>query len=351
MRFGAATSSTRRSRLLGASGSMLVMLLAGAARAEGAPKWLDWSAPPECPTVSDIEQRAVELFGGPLPRDRGLAVATELIWTGKDWEIAVELALDGHRGRRQVTVGRCTQAADFVAVAVVLAVDPASSQRLLDEHEEAEPTPAPVKPNAESAASVSDPPTTAVEGGPPSAAAMNRVRIVPHVSVLADGAVGVLPGVHLGGALWVGADIDRLALGVVAAWYPATSTTLEAARAPIDFGLTAGRANVAYWFLGPRVRVGPSLSVHVGVIESGQVDSRRAAVREPWLAVGAGPQAVVLLRGPVSLLVEGELNVPLLMPTFVLDDGTAVHRRSLGARIAVGTRISLGSDGLARAEH
>jgi hypothetical protein len=142
--------------------------------------------------------------------------------------------------------------------------------------------------------------------------------------------------------LGLGADIDRLALSAIAAWYPATSTTLESARAPIDFGLIAGRANVAYWFLGPSARIGPSLSVHVGVIESSQIDSGRPVVREPWVALGAGPQAVVLLGGPVSLLAEGELNVPLLMPTFVLDDGTEVHRRGIGGRIALGTRISLG---------
>lgn len=332
-----------RQKLLGAAAGLLITVFAGAARAESGPTWLEWSAPPECPTAGDIERHAQELFGGPLPPDRRLAVATDLRWDGGRWEIAVDVALDGLRGERQVTVDSCSQAADFVAVAVVLAVDPNSSERLSSE---ANTNSAPARPDREPVEpqpQVEAPLQSVVEDElrRPRKRAQGGPRVAPHLSLLLDGAVGVLPDARLGGALWVGADVGRITISAVGEWYPAAEANVEHAETPIDFGLMAGRINVAYWFLGPRARVGPSLSLHAGVMESAQADSGYA-VEEPWVALGVGPQGVVLLGGPVSLLVEGELNVPLVMPTFVLDDGTEVHRPQIGGRIALGGRILLG---------
>ena len=313
-------------------------MLAGAVRADGGPTWLRWSAPPECPTASDIGQRADELFGGSLPSDRGLAVATDLRWTGERWEIAVDVELDGHRGQRQVTVDTCSQAADFVAVAVVLAVDPSSSERLANTQPDE-----PAKPVREAEHRPQPPaePAAPVRNTPPPSPSEQGPLVAPHLSLSLDAAVGVLPGAHLGGSLWVGADVGRLALSVAGEWYPTTETEVERAASPIDFGLIAGRVNAAYWFFGPRARLGPSLSLHVGSIESTQPGSGRS-VHETWVALGLGPQGSIVLAGPVSLLLEAELNLPLVMPTFVLSDGTEVHKPGIGGRFTLGARISLG---------
>jgi hypothetical protein len=321
---------------------LLATLFCAQSNAENEPSWLAWSAPPECPTAADIELRAAELYGAALPAHRHLAVTTKLDWTGTQWAVFVDVELDGQRGDRQVAVNSCAEASDFVAVAVVLAIDPTSSRRLVpsdgsresrtaDAQRSVEPKPTP--PSVPS--QVDDAKAHAERSAPAG------LRWKPHVSLLADGAVGVLPGAHLGGALWIGTDVGRLAISLVGAFYPATPTTPDNARAPIDFALLEGRANLTYWFLGPALRIGPSVSLHGGVIESDQAGSSASAVREPWLSVGLGPQVLVRVGGPVSFFAEGELNVPLLMPTFVLDDGSEVHRPGVGARLALGGRISL----------
>lgn len=342
MGFGAVARDGRKRAAL-ALAVLLASLFCAQAKAENQPSWLAWSAPPECPTAADIEQRATELYGGPLPSQRRLAVTTKLDWTGTQWAVFVDVELDGQHGGRQVAVGSCAEAGDFVAVAVVLAIDPTSSRRLTATEGSTETAPR----NSERNIEPERPPASApIELGDAKArakrAAAPGARWRPHASLLVDGAVGVLPGAHLGGALWLGADVGRLALSIVGAFYPRAPATPDNARAPIDFALLEGRANLTYWFLGPTLRVGPSISFHGGVIESEQTGSSASRVREPWLAVGLGPQLLVRVGGPVSFFAEGELNVPLLMPTFVLDDGSEVHRPGLGGRLALGGRISLG---------
>lgn len=328
--------------MISAAAGLSIALFAAGARAEAAPAWLNWSAPPECPTAGDIERRAVELFGGPIPKDRPLAVATDLRWNGARWEIALEITLDEHRGEREVTLASCAEAADFVAVAVVLALDPTSSERLSVERRTDDRAAAPSASAAEPVAKTATKPKEIESAGDVSAATESGPQITPHVSVTFEGAVGILPSISGGGAVWAGADIDRLSASLVAEWSPTTARTFERAAAPIDFGLVGGRVNVAYWFLGPALRVGPSLSVHAGAIESGEVASERSSTWQPWLTLGLGPQAVVQLVGPLSLLAEAELNVPLAMPTFVLDDGTAVHDPGIGGKIGLGARFSFG---------
>jgi hypothetical protein len=330
-----------RQQVLGALSSLLVILLCATAKAENEPSWLTWSAPPECPTASDIGRRVTELYGGALPRNRHLAVATRLSWTGAQWFIAVDVTLDEQRGERRVTVDSCAQAADFVAVAVVLALDPTSSSRPVPAGDRAserpqhdpEPKPGPERSQPAARARTGD--------TEPHRQRSAATKMRPHVSLVMDGALGELPGPHLGGALWLGLDVGRVGVSLVGAWYPAAATTPDRALAPIDFSLLEGRASLTYWLLGPAVRVGPSLSFHAGVIESDQIGSGSSPVREPWLAVGIGPQCVVAVAGPVSLFAEAELNLPILMPTFVLDDGSEVHRPGIGGRLALGGRISL----------
>src|SRR5688572_574339 len=87
--------------------------------------WLSWSPPPECPTQEYIEGRITEWLGGELPASAELEVSARLTWVDSGrWEVQVLARLNGREGLRHITVQRCSEAADFVALAVVLAVNP-----------------------------------------------------------------------------------------------------------------------------------------------------------------------------------------------------------------------------------
>src|SRR5690606_36197462 len=109
------------------------------------PGWLSWTAPPECPSAHDIEQRVGAWLGGAPSRASDLTVETALRWTEQKWEVTVDITLAGHSGTRRILVDTCQDAADFVAVAVVLAVDPARAERWSSDEPVEAPEPQPTR--------------------------------------------------------------------------------------------------------------------------------------------------------------------------------------------------------------
>ena len=339
--------SFRRLRLLGATFA-LGMSLSASAGAQPAP-WLDWSPPPECPSAADIERRVAEWLGGPFPTDADIAVRTALTWNGALWEVAVEISFGDQSGTRQVAVRDCQEAADFVAVAVALAVDPSlaaqtetqtpdavESKPELDASREAKVEP--VRPVEQASGSnAAKPSATLVR---PSAAPDSALPFRPHVSVAAEGAAGVLPEPALGIDAAVGGDIGRLSLSLGARWLPPASTAPERAAAPIEFSLLGGRVDAAYLFFGPEARVGPSVAVDAGAIQAQQLRAGGDRVVEPWVSLAAGVLGLAALGAHVSVFGEVEVEVPLTRPTFVLSDESVVHRVGVGARAALGLRFS-----------
>src|SRR5690606_1193802 len=197
---------------------MLAMFWSVSASAD--PTWLDWQAPPECPMASDIERRVSQWLGGPVPNDSDMAVRTALIWNGERWDVTVEIAFGDERGTRQVGVQDCQEAADFVAVAVALALDPS----LAGEMNQGAPEPAPeaserdstpealATPSAVPARSPT-PRARSERTQPPRGVASNAQRpFRPHASITAEGGEGVLPDPALGLSPSVVAAFGRLAI-------------------------------------------------------------------------------------------------------------------------------------------
>lgn len=312
--------------------------------------WLEWSPPPECPSARDIERRVAEWLGGPLPTNTNIVVRTELAWNGARWEVSVEVAFDGESGVRRVSVRDCQEAADFVAVAVALAVDPSVAEKAdltQPDAAEAEPVHGSADDDAASRATLEVHPATERAAEPEATRAVahaptpERSLVRPHLSVSAEGATGVLPGPALGLGVAAGGDIGRLALSLGGRWLPPNSTTPEQALAPIDFSLLSGGVRAAYWFLGPKARLGPSVGLDAGAIQAEQLHSDNERVTEPWVALTSGILGLVQLTSYLSIFSELEVALPLTRPTFVLNDASTVHRVGVGARAALGLRFSL----------
>ncbi|HEY6724513.1 MAG TPA: hypothetical protein VI197_10785 [Polyangiaceae bacterium] len=304
--------------------------------------WLEWQAPPECPTASDIERRVSQWLGGPVPTDTDMAVRTALIWNGERWEVTVEIAFGGQKGTRQVTVRDCQEAADFVAIAVALALDPSLAEgedaAVPDAPEQDRPLDAPERPNLAPAPMPGEAPRARAPAAR-SAAPGGQSRFRPHLSVSVEGAAGTLPDPALGVGIAAGGDVGRLTFSLGARWFPPNSTTPEQAAAPIDFSLLGARAGAAYLFLGPAVRIGPSLAVDAGAIRAQQLRSPGGGVVEPWVSLAAGAVGLARLGDYVSVFSELELEVPITRPSFVLSDESVVHRVDFGARAALGLRF------------
>jgi hypothetical protein len=272
-----------------------------------------------------------------------LAVRAHLTWRQPSWHVAVDITYQGHHGQRQVMVSSCQDAADFVAVAVVLTVDPTAAQqipeadatnlqKLSEDGPEAQladvAAPAVPRPSA----------TPPAQDVPPSASPPPRTAGVRgHVTLEAEGSYGPLPGFRPGVSLGGGIEVARHVFMLNARWLPGMNVEPARAVAPISFGLLAGRLAWAYLFAGRDASVGPLISVSVGALFTKQQPNE--GQRQFWAAVGVGGTGLYQIRPWVKLVGELEFEVPWVRPTFVLSDGSTIHQVSLGARGALGVRF------------
>jgi len=324
----------------------------------GDASWLEWSAPAGCPVRGDIERRVTKWLGNPLPDDGELFVHTQLVRSGRRWNVAIEISLRGQTGERRVTVSSCEAAAEFVAIAVVLAVDPSLAAGLehradeLPVHPEPrdteeprktpEPAPRKVEPQRNLPADGEE-----VPASDPRASQHEEARgwnWRGHASGAGVGAWGTLPRATPGADLQLGGDHGPWSMGLGVRWLLPVTVSPDRAVAPIDFSWFGARAVFAYRLLGPAVEVGPALAVEGGIITADQQGrSAENPVSEPWWALGLGAQAFVELSGRLSLMSELEMTVPIAQPVFVLSDDSEVYRVGLGARAALGVRVFFNS--------
>lgn len=321
---------------------MALALVSTSARAQSQ-NWLDWRAPPECPPASVVEARVSEWLGGSLKEPDQLAVQADLSWNQPSWQVTVDITYQGHHGRRQVIVNSCQDAADFVAVAVVLTVDPALAQQIPEasaatlENASGDPEmrasePAAPTPEPSSSDAPEEPKGTAV-----AAPSKRAPRVRGHVTLEAEGAYGPLPGLRPGVALGMGIEVERHVLMLSARFLPGMNVEPSQAVAPISFGLLAGRLSWAYLFLRGNVSAGPLLSLSAGAIRTKQEPND--AQSQFWGAGGLGGTALYQIRPWVKLVAELELEIPWTRPTFILSDGSTIHQVSLGGRGALGVRF------------
>ena len=363
---------------------------AGDSRASG-PSWLEWSAPPGCPQSTDIERRVNEWVGGSLPEDGDLSVRTTLSRSAKQWDVGVVISREGQTAERRVSVSSCAAAADFVAIAVALAVDPGLAARLEsdtpavfpaateDSQRESSAAPSPAEdpaappPSADAGSSNEAGSTNAVApaGSPPPGAPRGSARTDEtsrgaeppdtrasqsfqgearrspwqvHASLWGEDAWRTLPRPAAGVGLGAGADHGRWSVAFGLRRLLPVTETPDRAVAPIEFSLLGVRGTVGYRLLGPRVQVGPLVSVEGGAVLAHQQGSTADSVTEPWCMLGLGAGTFVALSGRTSFTSELELSIPLTRPTFVLSDRSEVYQVGAGGRGLLGVRFLFDSE-------
>lgn len=312
------------------------------------PNWLSWSPPPECPTQEYIEDRIQEWLGGGLPASAQLEVSARLSWVDSgQWEVHVRARLNGREGRRHITVERCSDAADFVALAVVLAVNPDFAPAPgIDSPGAATPADAEaISPFGPSAAE-EPAPETAGPSLPAREPSVDKEKTPLFLSFGVRGELdaGTFPSPRGGIAIDGAVSWPHWFLSLSGALYPEVQENLAGASGPIAFSLLALRARGCYLFGRPSVRLGPCLSAEMGTIQAGQtsghVDPPEAT--ELWSAVSAGLEGQLAVLPWLSPFATVGATFPLTRPRFILDDGTLVHQPSVVAFVgAVGIRLFL----------
>lgn len=316
--------------------------VSGPSPAADGPTWLSWSAPPECPPPSAVETRVAEWLGRAFTADEAPRVIAELRWDGDSWQVQVSLDYQDHHGQRNVAVASCQDAADFIAVAVVLTVDPNLAGRFPDAQareagaraEEDRAPSEPVENQQEGASPEPRSPDHVDERKPIQRA---RIDVRGHVTLEVEGSYGPLPGLRPGAALGTGLDVGRQVWVLSARWLPAMDVEPARATAPISFALIGGRLAWSYLVLRGGFSLGPLVSASLGAIVTRQGERERKV--EFWGAAGVGATALARLAPWVQLVGELEFEVPFTRPSFVLSDGSLVHEVTLGGRGALGVRF------------
>lgn len=314
---------------------------------ETAAAWLSWRPPPECPHADFVLERVRGWLGGALPDQAGLQASGEVSWTGEQWEITVVLLMQGTRGERRVRVATCADAAEFLAVAIVLAVDPSRGAELPALGEtpmsatEVPADPALEELTSEELALASE---TATSQSAPKAAKAARKggERSWYLGAGAEGALGPLPSFQLGPMVEGGLQRGALTIGLGAHFLPPVSTLPAGAVAAISYALAAGRLGACYLpRLGP-LALGPCANVDVGALWTNQdQDPDNVAALVPWVDVQLGGAARFF--GPVASLVLGaRLAIPLTQPRFVVSSGAAVHQPTVGAAFDLGLQFFFG---------
>lgn len=312
------------------------------ALAEHQASWLTWSPPPECPLAQDIQRQVEQWLDGALPSDRGLLVKGQVHWTGQHWLTSVAVTLDGVTREREVQVPTCSDAADFVALAVVLAIDPDNPQG--DEGNEAplpEATPTEQFEDAEYLMGPAAAPRDQESTSPHRPEKQGLGGLVGAGAVIATGALpGVRGGLELYGGIFGKHWQGRLeARALLPAKYEAAG-----AAAPITFSLLVGRVVGCYLWSAAALAFGPCLGFEAGALFSDQEGGgpEREQVITPWLAVAPGAEINFSVAKHVGFVAGAQLNIPLAPARLELDDGSEAHQTKLGVQGNVGVRIFWG---------
>jgi hypothetical protein len=318
-----------------------------------------WSAPPSCPSQSDVEAEVSRTIGARATRPEPLRARME-VWQSEagGWKGDIELSAASQVTRRQVHGDTCKAVASAVAIVIsVAAIDDAAPGTRESSRGEGAPVPAGVPGPAGGLAPVSPdrprPPEVVPPDAPPSpptptppVVRMNAAptapapitvttrgprRVPPIVlgaSALVD--VGSLPAVAPGVELFLGLRPGRWRFEAAAAYLATQSGTLTAAPtqganlSQIDVG---ARAWVAWGW--SRFEAGPSVGARAAwVAATGFRSSTPESGTGQVLAGSLGARGAMHLARWASLHMAADLVAPVDRPSFVIRDGGTVFRPS-----------------------
>ncbi len=314
---------------------LLVATWVATARSDTAPLGeveLDWLAPPECPTRSQVLEDARGLVTSEhpaRPSERLTVRAVVELLADNRWRLRLSVGAS----RRQVEATSCAELGRATALFLALLVDP-----LRREAPESlpPPPPSPAPSRAKRAPSAPRPRRTPVPAGPTQAAQAARWG-------LGAGATfdyGTMPRPVLLGMLSASVALDRFELhahGGVGGQQTRRLGTGGGAKLVPGLALLEACYTVVG---GSALRLAPCVGVELGVVGArafGLVPAKRGAW--PWFGLDASLALTLVLGRHFELRTTAGANYPAYRPTFHVD-GVAVHEP--------GPALRLGAAGLCR---
>ncbi len=315
--------NARPSRPFAVVAAALAATSATPAAASGPPERIDlhWNAPAECPTA-DVVRAEVDRLLGPSsarpPSPIPVAAAVSRDDQGA-WQVHLETPGEGTTRVREIHGASCAAIADATALILALMIDPAAV---------AAAPPAPVEAKAPPIEVRSSPIETP---RPPVEAQRAPVPVTPtsfRVSALAGLDTASLPALAatlaLRGSFVYGAQ--RFELG--AEYRPARAGTV--ATRPTtggDVDLFTGAVATCRHFGGGVFEIGPCLGFELGRLHaSGFGVSSPGEGSTLWAAIDAGGVLNLRLASRLALVLRLGAAVPLLRPSFVLENVGPVFR-------------------------
>ncbi len=310
------------------------------------PNWLDYSPPPECPSSDHIDARLVEWLG-PRFSTQDLQAKADLNWVNQSWRVVVELNVGGVLGERTVAVNSCSEAADFIALAVALAVD-SEFKHPLETSQERPTTLAeqPVSSATGDTAKLADPlgsalrpatdasePSLGISSGSEGGEPWSTQRWFVSAELL--GLSGILPRFALGGGVHVGLELGWLRFSGQAFVLP--PVTRSVAGTDTEIWLGGGGVGICGSFGDRSVAAGPCLSGQWGSLmgkNSEKSGSGLFAAILPGAYVSVGTPRV---RG----VVRGDVLLPYAAPRFELSGGTLIYESRPGISLQLGVEVFL----------
>jgi len=318
----------------------------------GAPSWLRLTAPPDCPRTGEVPARIVEWLGRPVPSDLDLDVEAAVTFSYPYFQVDLALRVGTFSGVRRIETESCAAAFDFIALTVVLAIDPTRS------------TPEVPPPAADTVAAPPPPPATAAgsdqppevpgtahpRSNPPAplaAAETARTSPRPHAELQffagggAEVLLGILPSLRVGPTAALGVHAGRWAISLGGSYFPEVSEAQTLAQAPIAFSLAHARARGCMLLGHAAFAGGPCLHLDLGVTMAREEEEGGRRADEPYVALGGGGRVEVELAPFLAAAASAGLIVALHQPRFLLSDGTLVHQPRVGGSGLLELRLNL----------
>jgi hypothetical protein len=274
-----------------------------------------WSAPEECPSQQQVEAEIARLVGGDLRLPDGSNLRAEVrVSGGPPWSADLTTQHAGRIGRRSFESPSCQAAADAVALIIALSIDPDAAAASSQQSTAAPPlvVPAPVSRH-------------------------RQLQILAGVTSQAR--VGTLPGTDVGVGFGVGLAGER--------WRAELRWTYGLRRDQVAFlpSGAAGRFNVAAGSLTgcvdlSRIKLafGPCVVAEAGRVSATGYGATAGFSRDaPWLALGGGVFASLVLSKDLRAAVEVDALAPLYRPDYVVDGfpGAVFRVPAVGGRALV----------------
>jgi hypothetical protein len=335
--------------------------------------WLAWQAPAPCPSRDELLGMVTRYIPGAVEDSRGLSCEASIDQTEVGFTARLVVARAGERGKREVTFRDCREAAEFIALSIVLAIDPEAalpSDAGPEERTSGGVTPVPdadvqtpaSEPGAAPASEAPAPPGTEPGAAPareapappaskPGGRVSRPVRVEPKSRApepeprplswfgSLDFALltGILPSGGAGATLGGGRVIQEWEVTLTATVLPGESFTINGAENETSLRWVGGALGVCRALIRR-----PANFALCGKTVAGALLAAERTAEAPHSGVGGlwgveiGLQGDVPLNRTWHIRWGGGANLPLVADTFGWADGGVLYRPSPGFAGSVG---------------